>query len=279
MLLIFLLQFLAVQCKIHVQIVPQSKHQDATVVAFGSEMALVSDLEIETFRLTDSEIKCRLSIADISPPDYVHVKRASYYGYRDIYTILKPTAAKVIGFKKKTVVMYFKELINNSSVPASFKMGLREDIVERMSVRWSANEDISVGRDLNINFSNRMNYVTSWDTEEKEMKARTMSATSDVELTLQPGQNATITMQAIRARLDVSIEYAAMLAGDIYCQYAIFFIPFSGRVFDVNEYLNMMRLPSVIVGTQYVYVDYNYGGQVIVEDDSGALMMKPIEVV
>ncbi|XP_072947950.1 U-megalopygitoxin(8)-Mc8-like [Epargyreus clarus] len=252
---------------IHIEIVPATESRNVSVRWSGSETRPITVKDQEAFKLTENGVGYQLVIHGYKAPTYVHVRNAGQYGYRDMMVTLTPTGATIKRHTKRSVIVTVKEFSNNFSTPAVFKGGIKEDVVETMSSTWSKSEELSIGRTIVLKFGTRQISHTSSRMEEVHKSiTKTISTSSDVEMTLQPWQKAKAILKATRALLEVEVDYEVTVEGDIHCYYTFFWIPIQSQGFDIQDYFRLIKKPNCIKSKEVISVDYYYGAQVDVTD-------------
>lgn len=262
---------------INIDIVPATESSNVSLRWSGSENWPITVKDQEAFKLTERAVNYQLVTHGYKAPTYIHVRRASQYGYKDLTVTLTPTGATIKRHTKRSVIVTVKEFSNNFTTPAVFKGGVKEDVVETMSSAWSKSEELSVSRTIVTKFGSRSTSLTSsWGEEVHKSLTRTISTSSDVEMTLQPGQKAKAILKATRALLEVEVEYIATLEGDIHCYYTFFWIPIQSQGFGIQDYFRLTKLPNFVRSKEVISVDYYYGAQVDVTDGNHSV---PFELI
>ncbi|CAH0724415.1 unnamed protein product, partial [Brenthis ino] len=233
---------------IKININPATKFSKETVDITGFEESRTTKTELETFKITE------------------HI----------------PLKATILDHGRRNVLVTVKEFHNNSSAPSVAKGGIKEEVLETLSTTWSESEALSIARDITFKYGSlSYSYTSYWGKEVNKSKTKILTTTSDVEVSLKPGQSVKAILSATRGTLSLKVDYSATVHGDIYCRYTFFFIPIYGQEFEVNKYLDLMNLPHSVISSEIISVDYYYGAQVVIKDieSDKSLLIEPVLIL
>lgn len=264
---------------INININPATKFSKETVDITGFEESRTTETELKTFQITEQSVLYNLPRRGYTAPTYAHVLNADYYGYKPLKTLLVPLKATIVDHGTRNVLVTVKEFHNNSSAPSVAKGGIKEEVLETLSTTWSKGGELSIARQITLKHGSRSySYTSNWGEEVHKSKTKILTTTSDVEVSLKPGQSVKAILSATKATLSLKVDYSASLHGDIYCRYTFFFIPTYGQEFEVNKYLDLMNLPRSVTSSEIISVDYYYGAQVIIKDieTDKSLLIEPV---
>ncbi|MFC5724167.1 ETX/MTX2 family pore-forming toxin [Streptomyces gamaensis] len=199
------------------------------ISASGSEYHVISDVERNTFKVTDAPLKSAVERYFGRRPNDAYVKSPTpwgdlyrTYGWQEVTTNLTVQRAEIIGISSQPVIVANKILRNNSSVPADFDAGISQQVSNTVSSSWSTGGSFTVGQKFTYKVEflgtggggeTSLSYTQSWGVSETKTHTVTVGSTSGVRVRLEPGQAVRVNLTASRGTLRTRVTYRGSLTG------------------------------------------------------------------
>lgn len=197
----------------------------------GVDVKVVTDDEIELFKINDRNLKEALKKRYGKKPSHVFLKRPTLWGdlykqynWEEVSRILAIKSARVKGITKNPVLVMSQDFENLSNNTIKVNTGISQTVENTISTSWTKNNEIQVSQELEyevnvmlgkIAGNTGFSYTTSWGKTEERSETVTIGTTSAVETELKPSQAATAVLSATRGHVEIEIIYSAKLRGNV----------------------------------------------------------------
>jgi len=220
---------------ITVQIIAGTSASTSSVSASGSVQHIITDKEVQTFGVQDNNLKAAVAkYFGKSPNDaYLHSDTPwgdlyKTYGWPQVQTVLNVVSATVTGITSEPVIVAQQTFKNNSSVRATFNVGISDTVTDTTESNWSTSNTIDVTQtvEYGISFlgtggggSTSMSYSRTWGQGGSQSKSVAVGSSQGVTVELDPGESVQALLTASRGVMKVRIVYQANLIGSTAINY------------------------------------------------------------
>lgn len=250
--------------------------------AFGSNVALISDAERNTFGLNDSQLKRAVERDFGRVPTNAFLRETTQwgglyapYGWREVTRTLRPVSARILSQNTSPTLIMTQDFVNNSSVPATFNAGISQSVENTVSTSWSTGGTLSVGGAVEIGVkifgiggtaTASISYEQSWGVGGEKSTSVVLGAESGLEVTLAPGKAVTAELVATRGTMRTEVIYSGSLSG----QCALNYNPrYNGHHFwalPITRVMANSNIGNAISSTQILDVGFYANASVILRD-------------
>ena len=209
--------------------------ETSSIQASGSVSHVITDLEKDTFKIQDYDLKqLVLKYFGKKPNDaYLHSDTPwgdlyKTYNWPQVKVNLVVQKASILGITSEPQIVNTQKFSNNSSVKGNFNVAISQQVNNTSQSSWSSSDKISVGQKISygIDFlgegvkgETSLNYEHSWGQGGSESKSITIGTSSGVNVTLDPGESVLAELSASRGVMKVRIVYNAYLTGSCAVNY------------------------------------------------------------
>ncbi|CAH2987306.1 unnamed protein product [Chilo suppressalis] len=266
----------------HVNVTASMIEGMSAVDIAGESVDVISDQEIHTFGLGESPLKDAVERYSGGRPGDVYLKSPTpwndlykVYNWSEVRRTLYPRSARVLGVTSQPVIVSVQEFSNHSSVVGTYNAGITHQVEQTVSNTWSKGGELTVGTEISYNIdmqvatvggSASMSFGSSWGHDRTNSKSVTVGASSAIEVELAPGQAAIATLQAIRATVEVEVDYTATLHGAVACNYPDKHNDHHFWSYDINEVMGAAGMNKNIDSTERMRIDFYSDAKVMLRD-------------
>lgn len=248
----------------------------------GNEVGVITDRERDSFRLSDGNLKDAVRAYFGKRPDDAYLRSPTpwgdlyqTYGWDQVVRTLVPKSAKILSIKSQPEIVMRQVFENNSTRPATFNVGISQQVQNRYSSSWSKGGDLSVGQEISYGFNidgltggsvTSFKYSSSWGENTEKTQTVTVGASSAMEILLQPGQAVTAQLQANRGSIKVEVEYEAALSGDNAVNYASTYKGHHFWALDIRAVMASGGLSNQLMSKEVLEIGFFADAKVVVHD-------------
>lgn len=281
-ILLFLLAPVFITADISINVIASEDESERQIHVSGSDIAVISDDEINTFKLSDEKLKSAVASYNGKRPDDVYLKSPTpwndlykTYQWMQVNRVLKPIRAKMSSIQFKPVIVLTQHFNNTSCSPAIFKAYIRQQVEDTIASIWETNGQLTTG--LNISYGIEFlamavsgkasfNYFSKWGENIMKSQSVTVGSETGLEITLQPKQRAQAKLFATRGEMKIKIDYEASLEGFLAVNYEDGFKGHHFHGLDVNLVLRAGGFNSSVFSSEEIVIGYYSDSEVMVQD-------------
>ncbi|XP_048000164.1 spherulin-2A-like [Leguminivora glycinivorella] len=281
---LFLVLPVLVHARINVEIDGkfQNENSDMKVHFSGSQMDTISDQERASFSLEDNNLKNAVNAYFGKRPDDAYLRSPTPWGdlyrtynWQQVARTLIPKSSKVLKIKSQPLIVMQQVFENNSTMPATFNVGISHSVENRVSSHWtksgelSLTQEISYGIDIEVaNFggSTSFSYTSGWGIGAEKSETVTIGATSSMNVLLQPGQSVTTELLATKGTIQIEVEYMASLSGAVAVNYDKVYKGHHYWALPIEAVMSQGGLKNEIMSKEIIEIDFYSQSKVIVHD-------------
>ncbi|XP_022833407.1 spherulin-2A-like isoform X2 [Spodoptera litura] len=253
---------------IEIDVTASDEAGQQNIIAIGTNEAIISDLEVQTFQLTDENLKNAVKNHFGVKPDDVFVKSPTPWGdlyvlneWEQVSRILRPVESKVLSVDFKPFLVFSQSFNNTSTKPAVFKAHISQNVEDTVSSVWekyceiSASKDIKYGFDIKamgVSGNAAFSYNSKWGESVLKFERVTVGSQTGLDIYLNAGQSVIADLVATRGIMKIQVNYVASLTGTVAVNYAD---TFKGHHFwsvDVNRVLQAGGLNRTVWSTELI---------------------------
>lgn len=203
--------------------------ETSTVNVNVNESHVITDAEVAAWGLGDDALKNAVKASFGQRPDdaYLHSPTPwndlyKTYSWPQVTTTLTVQSASVTSVDFQDTVVATRQFHNNSSVPATFTVGVTEQAAETAQTTWNNTQMVSVTQTIKYGISflgtggggeTAFHYEYAWAEGGSNSQTITLGTSTAATVTLQPGQSVEAELTAQRGTMTVDIVYLATLSG------------------------------------------------------------------
>lgn len=268
---------------INVSIIAGSTAEASSVKVSGAIVHVITDSERSIFGITDSHLKEAVSAYfGKSPNDaYLHSPTPwgdlyKTYGWPQVQSHLEVISSEVLGLTSEPVGLATRKFTNNGTTPATFSADLSDTVTESTETNWSETHGLEVGQTIsygvefsgvNIGGETSMSYTSEFGRGGSQSKEVSVSATSGVSFTLDPGKSATVNLSASRGTLKIEVKYRVSLTGDTAVNYNPTYKGHHFWALPINSVMSAAGIQTTYEMTETIEVGYYANGEITVNKD------------
>lgn len=277
----FLLLPALVFAKIEVDITASDDEAQREVHVSGSNVDIISPLEIDSFRFTEDRLKTAVKAYFGAEPDDVYVNSPTPWGdlyvtydWKQVNRVLKPVRASILSVVSKPMLVMSHEFNNTSSQQATYEARMRQEVENTLASYWENDREIATnyikyGIDMKamaVAGQATISYVSKWG--ENVMKSQTVSVGPNAALnvTLEPNQKATAKLYATRVSMKVQINYEASLLGSVAVNFADAYKGHHFWSFDINKVLEAGDMSRPASSSEVIDIGFYADSKVVITD-------------
>ncbi|KFX05878.1 hypothetical protein KP22_08425 [Pectobacterium betavasculorum] len=208
-----------------INVIIQENIENSVVNGSGITSGIITDVERRTFNLEDTQLKRACGLLVGKEPTDAFLRSPTpwndlfvTYNWAQTQRNTSVRTARFVGHNAVPELVSEKELVNNSSIGATFNANLSTTVSNTVSSSWSSSHSISVGQEieykiLGIGGSTSFDYTHEWGVGGEQSQTIELSTGAGVEVYLEPGQAVSAQMVASRGNAQVAIEYLSYLTG------------------------------------------------------------------
>ncbi|KAF9411538.1 hypothetical protein HW555_009686 [Spodoptera exigua] len=253
---------------IEVDITASDEASQQNLLISGANEAIISDLEVQTFQLTEENLKKSVENYFGHKPDDVFLKSPTPWGdlyvtykWKQVNRLLKPLGAKILSVEFKPFLVLSQSFNNTSSKPSLFKAHLTQNVENTISSSWEKYSEISDSQDIKYGFDIKAMGVSGkatfylyskWGERFLKFQTVTVGSQSGLDISLQPGQSAIAELIATRGVMKIQINYAASLTGIVAVNFADLYKGHHFWSLDVNKMLTAGGLNKTVLSSELI---------------------------
>ncbi|CAB3222580.1 unnamed protein product [Arctia plantaginis] len=261
---------------ISIDIIASEDKSEPQVHISGSEVNVISDIEIESFKLYDNELKRAVNADFGATPNDVFLKSPTpwndlykKYGWTQVTRIFKPIRAKILSVKYNDKLVSTQVFRNPSTKVATYRALIRHDVEDTIASIWETNEQLST--DFNISYGTvigkaSVSYTSRWGENVMKSQTVTVGYETGIVITLQPNQNVQAELYATRGAITVQIDYEATLDGYVAVNYAAAYRRHHFYGLDINEVLSAGNMKRSLFSSENITLSYYLDSEVVLHD-------------
>ena len=266
-----------------ISIIAGKDAQSCSVTASGQVQHIITDEEMETFKVTNGELMMALYKGNGRMPTvpYLHAPTPPFGNLYEMFnstqtsTIMSITSAEILGITSEPVILKTQEFDNSSSVEATFNVSISDSVSQTATSTWSTGGTFTIGQSISYNIGflgssvggeTSLSYSQSWGIGGSESKTVTIGSNSGMQVTLKPGQKVIAELTASRGVMKVRVRYNARLAG---CTVVYYFPKHKGNdyySFSTPVVMSNGGVNNSIVSTEDIEIGYFSNGKITVLD-------------
>jgi hypothetical protein len=259
--------------------------QSSTVTVSGTDLHIITDGERAAFNIEDASLKSAVAAYFGEAPDDAFLCSPTpwgdlyqTYGWQQVQTTLAVQSATILGVSGNPAILSSQIFKNDSSIPADFNTGITQEVAVGTESNWTNSSALEVGQTISYEIGflgsgaggeTSMSFTETWEEGGSESETVTLGTSSGVVVTLQPGQAVEAELEASKGVLQVQIVYQLTLAGVTAINYGDTYKDHHFWGLDINAVMQAGGLPTSIVTTETLSVDFYANSQIILKDPSG----------
>ncbi|CAG9790149.1 unnamed protein product [Diatraea saccharalis] len=281
--LILLLPALAV-AKINVELSGKfdTEKPNMQVYLSGNDVGIISQNEQNAFGLNVDRLKDAVRSYFGERPDDVYVRSPTPWGdlyktydWTQVTRTLIPKRAKILSIESQPLIVMEQVFENNSSKPATFNVGITQQVQNTVSSTWSKEASLSVSQDISYGFdieilngggSTSFTYSNSWGENTEKSETVTVGASNDMEILLQPKQAVVAQLHANKGFIKIEVEYEASLSGATVVNYDKTYQGHHFWALDIEAVMLTGRISNTIVSKEVINIAFFSQSKVTVQD-------------
>ncbi|CAH0403639.1 unnamed protein product [Chilo suppressalis] len=289
--IVLLLPALAV-ARIHVELSGEFDAQDPNMQVYlsGEDVGIITDTERETFNVRDGSLKDAVRSYFGKRPDDAYLRSPTpwsdlyqRYGWQQVTRTLIPKKATILGVVSQPTVVMQQVFENNSSKPATFNVGISQEVANTVSSSWSKGRSLSIGQEISykvdlkvakVGGTSTIDYTHSWGRNTEKSETVTVGASSAMDILLESGQSVIAQLHATKGTIKIEVEYEASLSGDTAINYSK---PYKGHHFwslDIEGVMNSGGISNSLVSRETIEIGFYSQAKITVQDRNyGTQMM------
>ncbi|CAH0403638.1 unnamed protein product [Chilo suppressalis] len=292
--IVLLLPALAV-ARINVELSGKFDAQNPNMQVYlsGNDVGIITDTERETFNVRDGSLKDAVRANFGKRPDDAYLRSPTpwgdlyqSYGWSQVTRTLIPKKATILGIVSQPTIVMQQIFENNSSKPATFNVGISQEVANTVSSSWSKGGSLSIGQEINYSFdievasgggSTSIDYTNSWGESTEKSETVTVGASTAMDILLQPGQSVMAQLHATKGTIKIEVEYEASLSGDTAINYSS---PYQGHHFwalDVGAVMSSGGISNRLVSRETIEIGFYSQSSVSVQDRNYATQMMMVK--
>lgn len=217
--------------KIAINIEAGRNLSDILISYSGSDEAAIGEKEIEMFNIDTFNLKRAVRNKYEETPRDVFLKGPTPWGdlyekyqWRPVTRVMKVKSVVVKDKSMKSMLVLSQNFENSSNNTIKVNAGISQTVENTVSTTWSVTKETSVTQeieyDLNVilakvSGTTSFTYSSSVGKSEEKSETITLGTSSSMETELKPGQAATAVLSANRCKLEIEIQYALTLRGNV----------------------------------------------------------------
>jgi hypothetical protein len=274
---------------ININITAGKDKESSSVGASGSLQHLITDAEVLTFKVGDSDLKNDIDKYFGKKPKDAYLKSPTpwgdlykKYGWEQVGTLLRVKSATITEITSEPVIIAQKDFVNDSSHDASFNAKITDTVTDTSTNTWMQTNSIQVGQKItygitiqgvaNVGGETSFSYTGTWGEAGSHSKSVVVGTETGVSVSLGPHQSAKAELTASRGTMKVRIVYEASLIG----RAAVNYNPkYKGHHFyglPIASVLSRGGANNSVEVTEDVEIGFYSNSQVIVTDGSGKVI-------
>ena len=186
----------------------------SSVNASGTVQHVITDTERKTFGIQDAGLKSAVEKYFGKKPNdaYLHSSTPwgdlyKKYNWPQVQTVLSVQSATVTEITSEPTIVATQNFDNQSSVPATFNVGISQQVENTTESNWSETDTISVEQKFSYDVSflgaggggeTTLSYSHTWGQGGSESQSITVGTDAGVSVELQPGERVSSQLTASR---------------------------------------------------------------------------------
>ncbi|XP_061724971.1 spherulin-2A-like [Cydia pomonella] len=271
----------------------ENENSDMKVHYSGIQMDIISDQERSSFSLGDNNLKNAVNAYFGRRPDDAFLKSPTPWGdlyrtynWNQVARTLVPKSGKVLKITSQPLIVMQQVFENNSTMPATFNVGISHTVENRVSSHWTKSGELSVGQEIsygidikvaNLGGSTTFSYTSAWGIGAEKSEAMTIGATSSMEVLLQPGQSVTTELHATKGTIQIEMEYLASLSGAVAVNYDDVHRGHHYWALPVQAVMSHGGLKNEIMSREIIEIGFYSQSKVVVRDRKNHTKMMEVD--
>jgi hypothetical protein len=271
----------AIYAHVDITIVAADRKEDSSAVSSGSSVDIISDMEMKTYQMSNENLKVAVEKYFGKRPNDVFVKSPTpwgdlyaTYGWQQVTRSFAPHSTRIIYHKSEEELILTNYFTNNSSQPVEYTVSLEKSVNNVLRSKWQKNGNLTIGEKLQYNigikYSSKnkyfqVSYTSRWG-ENVKKQATVMIGSKNVLIKLQPNQEVSAELYAVKGSITVRSDYRGVLAGLVAVNYSK---PYQGHHFwglPVNSVMTAGNLPKINRSSEIILLNYYSGSHIVVKD-------------
>jgi hypothetical protein len=260
------------------------KNPNMNVYLSGSQVSVISDTERNTFRLNDGQLKDAVDRYFGKRPNDAYLRSPTpfndlyqTYGWDQVTRTLRPRKANVLGIDSQPMIVMQQVFENNSTKPATFNVGISQEVANTVSNSWNTGGSLTVGQEINYGFdikvaegggTTSLSYTNSWGKSVEKSQTITVGSSSAMEMVLQPGQAVIAQLLATKGTIKIQVEYEASLSGITAVNYNPIYQGHHFWGLNIGGVMSSGGVSNSVVSREVIEVGFYSQSKVIVKDRS-----------
>jgi hypothetical protein len=201
----------------------------SSVSASGSLQHIITDLEVKSFGITDSQLKDAVNKYFGARPDdaYLHSDTPwgdlyKTYQWPQVETVLVVESATITGITSEPEMISHQNFKNSSSHEGTFDCSIYNSVTNTTDHTWSQSNSIEISQTFKYSVEflgtggggeTALKYNHTWGESKSESTSVEVGRRSGVTVNLDPGQEVLAELTASRGSMNIRIVYKAYLTG------------------------------------------------------------------
>jgi hypothetical protein len=257
----------------------------SSVSASGSVQHVITDTEVNSFGLQDSNLKNAVGrYFGQNPNDaFLHSDTPwddlyRTYGWPQVQTVLVVESATIVGITSEPTIVAQQTFSNNSNVKGTFNVGISQQVANTSSSSWSETNTITVGQKFTYKVEflgtggggeTSLSYAHSWGETTGESTTITVGTQSGVSVPLDPGQAVQAQLTASRGTMKVRVVYKAYVTGSTAINYNPTFKDHHFWGLDIGSVMGAGGIPNLMRFTEDIEIGFFSNSKIVLNDPSG----------
>ncbi|CAG9789997.1 unnamed protein product [Diatraea saccharalis] len=225
-----------IDAKINIDITAGSKDPKDVIIKYsGIDLKIVTDHEINIFKINDRNLKEALKKRYGVKPTNVYVKSPTPWGdlykknnWEQVTRALTIKSARIKNLSLTPVIVTSNDFENYSNKTIKVNTGISQAVENSVTTSWSRTNEITVNSEveygINVIFEKAtarmgISYTANWGKSEEKSETVTIGSSTSMETELAPRQAVTSVLSANRGNMEIEVIYKAILKGNVAVNY------------------------------------------------------------
>lgn len=260
----------------------------------GTDIALISAAERQTFNLNDAQLKRAAGQIVGKEPNDAYLREPTTWGLYNKYRWMETQrclfvqSVRLLESSAKPVIIATKEFINNSSVPATFNASIEQSVENTVSSSWETGGALSVGQKIHYQIGflgtegggeSSISYEQSWGIGGEKSRTVTVGTSAGVEVELQPGQSVIAELVATRGTKKLRFDYIGTLQGVAALNYNP---PYKNKHFygvNVPQLMARNNISNAVRSSEIIEVGFFAESKIVLKDKRTGEVLREFDAV
>uniref|UniRef100_A0A2H1VSB1 SFRICE_013002 n=1 Tax=Spodoptera frugiperda TaxID=7108 RepID=A0A2H1VSB1_SPOFR len=253
---------------IEIDVTASDDASQQSVIALGTNKVIISDLEVQTFNLTDENLKNAIKNHFGVKPDDVFLKSPTPWGdlyvinnFTQVSRVLKPVKASIMSVEYRPFLVFSQSFNNTSTKPALFKTHISQEVEDTVSSVWQKYSEITASSDIKYGFDIKamgvsgkatFSFKSKWGQSVLKFEKVTVGSQTGLDIYLKPGQQVIADLIATRGFMKIRVDFVTSVVGTVAVNYGASFKGHHFWSYDVNKVLEAAGLNKTVWSTEFI---------------------------